>query len=578
MDEGDAMVEATQPDEVRERSHTGEQAGVPADAPVGGQTVSGEAPAALGVEVPSGLRESQAARFREIAAIIVRNELVKGLTPQKVRQTLEDLGPTYVKIGQIMSMRPDMIPKEYCREFQQLRSDVAPMSAEDVHLQLTSTYGVHLKDTFSEFDEEPIGSASIAQAHRAVLVGGEKVVLKIQRPGIYDMMSDDIAMLRRLAHALKPAMAAGPVDFERMLDEMWQVAQEEMDFLVEAHNNERFADFNRDDPRITCPKIYDSLTTSKILVMEYVDGISVGDVEHLDAAGYDRSELGAVLVSNYIKQVTEDGFFHADPHPGNVWVRDGRIVWIDMGMMGHLSTKERRCVNDAILAVVDHDVNALKEIVLTLGIYSGDINHPRLYGDIDTFLTKYGTLDMEGFNLGAAVAELMDLAMSNGIQMPASMSMFARGVATLEGTVSVLCPTLSLKDVMQGSVEKSLLDNFDLGDFVRDKARKLYSSSSKAVELPGLATDLLKMTLQGRTKVSMDIDITGDSKGIINDWVNRIVAGLVVSAFLIGSSFLCTTDMNPRILGVPALGVLGFLVALFLAAGVLFDSRRRKRR
>lgn len=574
---GTSAAPAAELSEQRAESHEGKSGKTP-EAEAGQSEASSATPQfpVAEIEVPSDIGESQAARFREITAILIKNDLVHGLTPQKVRQTIEDLGPTFVKIGQVMSTRPDMIPKEYCKELAQLRTDVAPMTRDELYQQLTATYGDHLKSIFSQIDEEPIGSASIAQANTAILKTGEKVVLKVQRPGIYETMSEDIALLRRGARALQLAAVSSPVNFVTMLDELWEVTQEEMDFLVEAHNNERFTELNKGEERITCPHIYDQWTTSKILVMEYIDGISVGQVEKLDAAGYNREDLANLLVSNYIKQVIEDGFFHADPHAGNIWVRGGDIVWIDMGMMGHLTGKERKGVTQAIMAVVNHDVSSLKEVVLALGVYSGDINHPKLYGDIDTFLTKYGSMDLEGLDIEAAVTELVDLARGNGIQMPSSMSMFARGVATLEGTVTDLCPTVSLASIMGESVEHSVMDNFDVKGFVGDKARKLYNSTSKAVEMPGLATDLLKMTLRGRTRVNMHMEFSDTFRDSLNEWVNRFVAGLIVSAFLIGSSFLCTTGMDPKILGVPALGVIGFMVAVILALGVLYDSRRNR--
>ena len=531
------------------------------------------------IDEPAGLRDSQRARFREIVSILVRSDLVKGVTPARLRGVIEELGPTYVKIGQIMSMRPDMIPREYCEEFTKLRTDVIPMSADEVHQALLDNYGDRLDSIFDHIDDKPLGSASIAQAHSGVLKTGEKVVLKIERPGIYETMRDDFAMLRHAATALKFARAGNPtvVDFATVLDEMWEVAQEEMNFLIEARNNAEFAQDNAEEERIEVPKIYEEFTTARVLVMEFIDGISVGDIEALDKAGYDRSDLADVLTRNFVKQVCEDGFFHADPHPGNIWVRDNDIVWIDLGMMGRLSNRDRAAINDSIEAVINQDVSALEDVVLSIGIYKGKIDHSKLYSDIDIFLSKYGSLDLEGLNLGSLVTELMDIASSNGIQVPSSFSMFARSIATIEGTVTVLDPKISLAAILGEHVVNAKFGDIDLVDVALEKGRKLYNSGSKAVEIPGLTTDLLKMALRGRTKVNMETTVSPELKRLSQELVDRLVGGLIISAFLIGSSFLCTTDMKPQFLGIPLLGVIGFIVALILAAMAMWDTHKHRR-
>ena len=532
------------------------------------------------VEVPKNMKTSQRRRFKEIVTIIAKSGITRGITPAGVRSLIEQLGPTYVKIGQIMSMRPDIIPKEYCAELSKLRTDVDPLPFDTIRQVLEETYGGRIENTFEKVDPEPLGSASIAQAHSAYLKGGDHVVLKIQRPGIYETMAEDISILRNVAKTMKFVAGDGPFDFPTILDEMWVVAQEEMDFLVEAKHAEQFAEYNADETRVSCPKIYDELSTSKVLCMEFIDGISVGDTDKLDAAGYDRDDLGMVFLRNYVKQALVDGFFHADPHPGNVWVRDNTIVWIDLGMMGHLSTKERGCISDIMQSVVTRDVSKLKEAVLTLGVYRpDDIDHPKLYSDLDTYLTRYGKLDMESVNMGTALSDLIELARSNRISMPSSISMFARGSATAEGTLETLSPKLNILKVLTDEVEKSTIEDFDLKSFLVDRTRELYSSSTKAVEIPGLASDLLKMTLRGRTKINMETRASESLTSLVHEVVDKTVGGLLVAAFLIGSSFLCTTDMNPKILGVPALGVIGFIVAVVLGVLIFWDaSSRRKRR
>ena len=287
-------------------------------------------------------------RLREMIGVLRRREVVRGMTPEKLRQVLEDLGPTFVKLGQIMSMRPDFLPPEYCDELMKLQSGAKPLPFPIILEVIEKEYSRRWSQIFRSIDEEALGSASIAQVHRAVLTSGEKVVIKVQRPGIYEIMSKDIVLLKRAATLLKIVSHSQDVlDFNMVLDEMWTIAKQEMDFLMEADHIEEFEHLNRDVDYVSCPRVFRQLSTQHILVMEFVDGIRIDDFDKLRANGYDINLLGRHLGENYVKQIIEDGYFHADPHPGNIWVKNGRIVWLDLGMMGRLSSRDRIAIRRA---------------------------------------------------------------------------------------------------------------------------------------------------------------------------------------------------------------------------------------
>ncbi|MFR2664247.1 MAG: ABC1 kinase family protein, partial [[Clostridium] scindens] len=255
-------------------------------------------------------------RLREITAVLRKHSIARGVTPEKLRLILEDLGPTYIKLGQIMSMHSDILPKRYCDELMRLRSEVAPMPFAQVKEVIESSCACPAEEIFQELEKEPLGSASLAQVHRAVLKTGEQVVVKVQRQGIYETMSRDIGLLHRAVKFLPPVNMKGLVDLDLVLDELWNVAQEEMNFLTEASNMEEFARLNKDVQFVAVPTLYREHSTSQILVMEYIDGCGVDEKERLQEDGYDLKEVGAKLADNYVKQIMEDGFFHADPHPG----------------------------------------------------------------------------------------------------------------------------------------------------------------------------------------------------------------------------------------------------------------------
>ena len=280
-------------------------------------------------------------RIKEITEILHKHELLKGMTPEKLRGIFEDLGPTYVKLGQVLSLHSDILPQRYCDELMKLQSNVPPMPFSEVEDVLESAYGSPWHEIFSEIKEKPIGAGSIAQVHKAVLKSGEKVVLKIQRKGIHEIMDRDIDLLRKAVKLITPLTFKSPVDLDMVLNELWTVAQDEMDFLKEASNMEEFSRCNKDVAFVRAPNLYRKYTTVNVLVMEFIDGFAINDTEKLLANGYDLNEVGSKFADNFFRQVMDDGFFHADPHPGNVRILGGKIVWIDMGMMGRLSKRDK---------------------------------------------------------------------------------------------------------------------------------------------------------------------------------------------------------------------------------------------
>ena len=333
-------------------------------------------------------------RLKEMTAVLKKYKLTHGLTPEKFRLILQELGPTYIKLGQIMSLHSDILPKEYCEELMKLCSDVKPMPFEQVEAVIDASFGYSWKDVFASIDKKPLGAASIAQVHRATLKTGEQVVVKVQRKGIHEVMSKDMALLHKAVKLVPPISIKGIVDFDMVLDEMWAVAQEEMNFLLEASNIEEFAGNNRDVAFVATPKLYRKYTTSHVLVMEYIKGFNIDDKEGLLKDGYDLEEIGSKLIDNYIRQVIEDGFFHADPHPGNVKIRDGKIVWIDMGMMGRLSEHDKRELSNAVYGIAMNDIGMIEDAVLAIGDFKGEPDRAKLYKDIKIIINKYGSLDM----------------------------------------------------------------------------------------------------------------------------------------------------------------------------------------
>ena len=527
-------------------------------------------------------KEENSERFREIKDVLRKNQITRGVTPEKLRMILEELGPTYIKLGQIMSLHSDFLPKAYCDELLKLNSDVTPMPFDDVEDVINHSYGQDWRELFQFIEEAPLGSASIAQVHRARLKNGEAVIIKVERKGIYDTMARDIGLLHRLVKLIPPVGDfKNLVDLDMVLDELWSVAQEEMDFLKEAANMDEFSRNNASVQYVTTPKLYHEYSTGHVLVMEYIDGNSLDDVESLQNAGYDMDEIGTKFVNNFIKQVMDDGFFHADPHPGNVKIRDGKIVWIDMGMMGRLSEKDRHTMIKGIRGIALHDISMVENSVLEIGEFRGKPDRERLYQDLKKFIADYGTTSMGSLDVAAAIAGLVEIMKQNRISLPHGVSMLCRGLTHIQGVLAVISPDINMMQIAVNRYTEDFLKNINWKSEFQKQARIVYRSVNKGVEIPGLVTDILKEHLEGQSVVNIDLHSSEDLTNVISAAIRNIVVGICVAALLIASSVICTTDMTPKILGIPVLGFAGYafamVVSIFLTVRYLWSKRKKRK-
>ena len=524
---------------------------------------------------------SSASRLRELVAVLRRHDVLHDMTPQKLRRVLEDLGPTYVKLGQSMSMRTDLLPQAYCDELGKLCMTVQPVPFPEILKRIHEEYGRHATQIFSWIDPTPLGSASIAQVYRATLrETGEKVVIKVQRPGIHDTMALDVKLMHKAVRLLRH-MGLGQtmevIDFDAVIDELWRVAQQEMNFLLEADHNEEFAARNQDVAYVGCPKINRSLTTERILVMEQIEGIPIDHLDELREAGYDIEEIGEKLAENYTKQVLDDAFFHADPHQGNLWIRDGKIIFLDLGMMGRLTQQDRRLLRRAFGAAAVHDVAAVETVERCVGTPGRYIDHARLYDSIDELLRKYLNENLSEINLGLLVQQLLNLANTFDIAIPASITMLARGMMTLEGVIAKCCPQVSLARIIRAHLSGEAQANFDLKKEAIHGARQFFESAKGAVEIPATLSDLLKMAAKGHAKLNLEIVGSEEPLKKIDTMVNKLIVCIIAASLLMGSSIICTTKIGPLLLGQPLVGIAGFFLAFALCAVLLWKIRSEHR-
>lgn len=501
-------------------------------------------------------------RLGEITAVLRKHHITRGVTPEKLRAILEELGPTYVKLGQIMSLHSDVLPQRYCDELMKLTSEVTPMPFEMVEEVINRSYREDWHNIFSSIEKETLGSASIAQVHKARLIDGTDVIVKVERKGIYDIMARDIGLLKRAVNLLPPVGGfKNVVDLEMVLDELWATAQEEMDFLKEAANMEEFTRNQQGIRYIRCPKLYHEYTTSRVLVMEYIGGCPVDDRASLLADGYDLGEIGRKLVNNYVKQVMDDGFFHADPHPGNVKVMDGKIVWIDMGMMGRLSNRDRNLMARAVRAIAVGDIAVLEATILELGDIQGKIDSGKLYGELRDLMDRYGNASMGSIDAVEFFKDTMEIMKNNHIKLPHGMTMLVRGLTQMQGVLLGISPDINMAEIAAGRLKEEMLQNFDLRTEAGKAGRRVYKAVGRSLDIPPLIKIALEEYLKGQARINMELDATKNMSNLLRRLVRNIVMGLWVMALLISSSIICTTEMKPQLLGIPALGFFGYVLA-----------------
>ncbi len=527
-------------------------------------------------------RKNRNKRVREILSIAKKYRVDRGLTPEAFRMMFEELGPTFVKAGQVLSMRSEILPKSFTDELTRLRTNVSPLPHELVIKTLEDEYHRPLSEIFSYIEPVPEGSASVAQVHRARLVTGEDVAVKVQRPGVKEVMSQDISIMRSLVGFIKLATPkANIIDLEEVIEELWKTFQEETDFLQEAYNLKKFAEINKDVVYISCPKPYLEYCTENVVVMEYVDGIAISDTEELETRGYSLAEIGVKLVDNYTSQVLDDGYFHGDPHPGNIIIKDGKIIYIDLGMMGTLSKRDAMYLKDIIYSVGQQDVSKLKDALLNFAVErdNSKVNHGQFLADLDSIMSQFGSMDLKDLDVGNFLNELFSLAQRSYVVMPSSASMISKGFVTLEGVLDECLPDTNLIQIITAHIQNQESMDEKASNELQELGMKSRRSTHALMEASFFTPELLKMLTRGQLKFNMEV--TGSEKPLaaLRSMVDRLTLSMVVAGLFIGSSIIYISELPPRLFGVPVLGFLGYLGAFVLSVWIvseIFISKRKQ--
>ena len=500
--------------------------------------------------------------------------------PKTVRLMLQDLGPTYVKLGQLIASRSEMLPEEWESELNKLQSEVAPFPYEEAERIISEELGATPKKCFSSFADQPFAAASMAQVYRASLLGGEDVVVKVQRPDIDVMVRGDLNVMRDVVATLeKRAQWARNLGFSGMVEEFAENVTEELDYLNEAYNARRLKETMRDFDYVSIPTIYGAYSTSKVITMEFMQGVKMTRVEAMDAAGVDRQELARKLIRVMNKQVLLDGFFHGDPHPGNVLVDldTGKIVFLDLGMMGQMTNEQRMALFDIIWSLKYGESRDLTNILLRLSTQNKEIDEESLNRDVDRMVQRHVVYAESTPDLSIIVQETLNLLYKYGLQLDRSLTIALKSLMQTEELVRTLAPELSFLNVAVEEVQGVILDQIQ-SDAIYEGVKKqgIRTAKNLVVNWPKWQRAAGRWAQQIESgSLSIHLDTKELNKNIeqVNQSLNRsvrsIIVGLLIVGMLLSSAIVSLAPLeNLRFLDFIPYDV--FIIVFFIAALLAF--------
>ena len=481
--------------------------------------------------------------FKEIVKILKESNLISDRTPENVCKTISKLGPTFIKIGQIMSSRYDILPQQYCEALAKLRSNVEPMSFEEVIEILKEELG-NIDEIFKEISPKSIGSASMAQVHKAKLVTGEDVAIKVQRRNIYETMTMDVKLLKKAINLLHLNLIVKVMDVSTMIDEIYNVATEEMNFEIEAKHLEEFKENNIDISYVDVPKVYKNYVTKKVLVMQNIEGVSLDNKQTLIDNGYNLEEIGLKLANNYIKQALDDGFFHADPHQDNIYIYNGKIVYLDLGMMGRISSRSRKLLNDAMKAIVRNDITELEHILLSMSTTKSTINHTQLRAEIQQVLNKNASEDIENIDIISFTNSVTNILRKNNLKLDNNITLLMRGICVIEGTLQDIYPEINLMMVLKNKIKEDTLRDVFSKEMLINTGKNIVTGANSITELPNELLNFVKDVNRGEIK--FDIEMANSQRQVdkLEKMLHQLIIGFLDAAFILGASFVSNTVLK----------------------------------
>lgn len=509
-----------------------------------------------------------------------------GRPPQeRVRLMLEELGPTYIKLGQILASRDDLFGPDWTAEFSKLQDSVPPFTLDQVYKIIQEELGKPVEEIFLEFAREPIAAASLGQVHKAVLLNLQPVMVKVQRPGIRPQIDSDLEIIRQIARQIENRTALGKrFGMIAVVEEFSRTLNEELDYRNEAANADRLRKNMMNLSGVHVPYVYWEYVTERLMTMEAIDGIKVNDLPALDAAAIDRSEVANTLIRSIFQQLLIDGFYHADPHPGNLLVHPetGVLNYIDLGMMGSLLPEQRQALGDLVNAILSRDSLEFVRLLLSLGKTLQPVNEYRLRRSIDHILHRYLEASLGKISFARLLSETLITIYQNGIQLPGEMVLAIKTLIQGEDVALRLDPNLAILDICKTISQQLLWQRLNPQSLLLGAASSLRETLRLARSLPRATEILLKQIEDGALRIGLDIpDFT---KTVNHAYVitNRLAAGVIIAGMIIGSSFAMGVSPSESWFVIPILGIIGFSISMLIGGllvwSVFIDLWRSHRR
>lgn len=522
--------------------------------------------------MPKGKLQSRRARLTEIATVLANygfghiyrtrvGSKKEQQDAESLRLAFEELGPTFIKFGQILSTRPDLLPQDYIQELSILQDQVPAFPYEQIKETFEEDFNEPLEEAFAWVDKEPLASASVAQVHRARTFADEEVIIKVQRPDMEEDLLRDIGLFKRLISITPDLIKGFVVDAEIALQEVEIATRNELDFRKEVGAILRFRENNKDRPVITAAKPIMEYTSKRVLVEEYVEGIKGLNIKEIVKAGYDKEDFVEKFVYTFLTQIFDDGFFHADPHPGNVIIRDGKIVYIDFGLFGELSEENRQKLIDIIEAIVFEDVDKMMNLLLQIAIVDQDVDRVDLYNDLEKYFYIYIAKDLSHVDMSKLLMDILSVTRKHGLIMPTDFILLARSLGILEGVVREFETDINVMDIAKTYVKQR--DDFSLFSKIKSEniPLKTYQILSDTLDLPKSVKKSLETISQGRTRINLEI-VNWQKKSVeLNKMVNRIIFAIIIASLILASAIIVVNVTSP------ALSRLTFLI--FIGAGLM---------
>ena len=495
---------------------------------------------------------------------------------RRLATALQQLGPTFVKMGQMLSSRPDLLPQSFIDEFRKLQDHVAPFSSQKAMDIIRRELGAQADD-FQELDPEPFASGSIAQVHSARLRDGSKVVVKIRRPGIESTIAGDIAILSYLAErAQKHFPEFNP---KAIVTEFDKCIRRELDLVTEASYTAKFQRAFENDPNLRCPNVYWDLTTSHVLTLELIEGISVSEAGALSESGIDQHRVAATLADAFMKQFFHMGLFHADPHPGNILVLpDGTIGLVDFGLVGHLTPELRSQLVTIVIALARQDINLAVEAYGEIGEFAADADPKQLKPDLLEMLDKYHGIPLKRIQTQEVFADMTRVARAHGVVLPRDLILLARAFVTVTSVTRQLDPDFDLVAMVEPHTRALLKDKFSPSRLAKTFGVNLWHLATLFARLPGNLRQIIRKIEHGSLQIVFKHEGLENFMSEVDRASNRISVSMILGSVIIGSSLIMHSKIGPKIFSdISAFGLLGYLVAGMMGLWLAWDILRSGR-